>query len=173
MSISQTRDIADGLYVPYHTASRDHENGLVGTLAVNAEATGDGGGGVVVILLRTRREEFGFPLLWVPTQVTLTDNLATAVDVILTMEPAGNRRLNASMNQRVAMAQVQSANMGNLVDITIPIEGVDETQQNILQAEWETNTNAKTYHVHMFGPVYDLQMIARLGHIDPLVAGIR
>lgn len=173
MTVTQTQNVQNNGYVPYHTASRDYENGLVGTLAVNAEATGDGSGGVVNILLRMRREQFGFPLLYVPTQVTLVDNLATAVDVIAGFEPAGNRRLIANVNQRVAMVQVQSSNMGNLVDVTIPIEGIDNSLRDIFQAQWETNTDSKTYHLHMFGPVYDLQMIARMGHIDPLAAGIR
>lgn len=175
MTVTVTRNVSSGSdgYVPWHTASRDSNAGLVGTLAFNAEATGDSGGGTVKILLRMRREEFGFPILWVPTQVTTIDNLATAEDVIVTYETAGNRRLSTSFQQIVQMRQVLSTNAGAVENVVIPIEGVGPGQLDIMQAEWATNTDTKTYHLHMFGPVYDLQMLARLGQIDPIIAGLR
>lgn len=162
-----------GEYVPFHTAGRGGRNGLVGTLGVDAQATGDAGGGSVTLNLNMRREEFGFPILWVPTVVSLFDNLATAENVIGKFESAGNRRLDFGLRQIATMVQVGADNVGIIENVTVPIEGIGIASARVYQAFWASNVDTKAYHLHMFGAVFDLQVIARLGEIDLLAAGMR
>jgi len=174
VAVATTRFVnASGLYVPYHQARRATESGLVGTLDVDAEATGAAGGGEVSITIAMRREEFGFPLLWVPTKVSSRDNLAAAEEVAIFFISAGNRRLSDNVFEVLLAVRQGTTDAAVMENIAIPIEGVSETQQGVLGATWSTNTDTKTYHLHAFGPVYDLQLIARLGLVDPMLAGIR
>lgn len=173
MAIDQTRFVRDGFYTPYHSIGRGVGNGLVGTLQIDAEATGAAGGGIVVIRLKMKREEFGFPLIFIPTYVAVKDNLATAELVTLDYRAAGNRRMSSNVSEMITTLQNNNENAGLTTNTTIPIEGGDRTEQDIMTAVWETNTDTKTYHLHMFGPVFDLQVIARSGLVDPLLAGLR
>lgn len=174
MTVQVTRQVSDGLYVPYHQASRSVGNGLVGTLFVDAEAVGDSGGGSVSILLQMRREEFGFPLLWVPTLIAVQDNLATAEVVDMVYTAGGNRRALGPIGEAVVTVDgAAGLNRGQMTNVTLPIEGVALATASIMSADWASNVDTKIYHLHVFGPVYDLQLIARDGYIDDMAAGLR
>ena len=127
------------------------------------------------MLLRVKmaREEFGFPIIWVPTLIVVEDNLASAENVNVSFRSDGNKRLGSSINQVVVPVTVGTANIGLLDNTTIPIESAVDSDENILSATWATNTDGKTYHLHVFGPVFDAQVIARAGHVDMLLAGVR
>lgn len=174
MAVVQERNVSDvGLYVPYHATNRGQSNGLVGTLQVNAEATGTATGGAVTIQVNMRREEFGFPLIWVPTIITARDNLATAEGIFFQYSSVGNRRLNSSLTETVLALAVAGVNAAVMPNASVPIEGVDAVQAAVFEVLWATNTDTKIYHAHIFGPVYDLQVISRGGLIEPLLAGLR
>lgn len=175
MAVSTNVNVRDGIFTPYHQARRTLLNGLVGTLYVDAGSTGAAGGGTHGINIRMRREEFGFPILWVPTLIGVQDNLASAEVVELTYQGSGNRRLIAGAGLREAVTTVATAvgnNVGQMANVTLPIEGRGPDNA-ILSATWATNTDTKLYHLHVFGPVYDLQVISRLGYLDEVAAGLR
>lgn len=160
------------LYVPYHTVMRGGPDGMdpVGSLQVNAEATGDAGGGVVNIILSMLRQPFGFPILWAPTMVSATDNLASAEDVALSFSSG---RLITDMQQTITMvATANAGDLGNAKELGVSLEGRDAVV-TVATATWSTNTDTKSYHLHMFGPVYDLQLIALKGRISDIMAGLR
>ncbi len=174
MAVSTNRDVADGLFTPYHQRQRAEGNGLVGTLSVNAEATGAAGGGSVTIILRMRRREFGFPILWVPTLIQCQDNLGTPEPVTLNYLSAGNRQLTANLTEVITPIDAGDVqDVGHALNVSMPIEGNETSIDSILSMKWETNTDTKIYHMHVFGPVYDLQVVARQGYIDELMAGLR
>lgn len=173
MAVSTTTAVSGGLYVPFHQKSRGDGYTPVGTLYVDGGATGAAGGGTVSIAISMRALEFGFRLAWVITQMSISDNLGTAEVVELSYQAAGNRRINSA----IVFAQSTldaGAQDGALLEIgAIPIEGVSQTQGDVFKAQWQTNTDTKSYHLHAFGPVYDLELIAQSGRVPPLLAGIR
>lgn len=174
MAVSVTRSISAGLYTPYHAGvGRGAVNGLVGTLQLDAEATGAAGGGTVQIAVSMGREAFGFPLMLVPTFVGVQDNLAAAEVVRVDYRLEGNRRLQASVSTTLTTLRSGTNNAGTVENVSIPIEGVAIAEADILHAVWATNTDTKTYHLHVFAAVFDLQVIAREGLVDLLMAGVR
>ncbi len=176
MAVSTSVKVEDGLFVPFHTEVRGGLYGdkPVGTLYVDAGATGAAGGGSVQAIISMNVLEFGFRLLWLPLSMQLQDNLATPENVQLTYFAVDNRRLSAQVNDNVVMvASAVSTNLGIPGMPVLPIEGVGVGDGNVLRALWDTNTDAKVYHFHAFGPVYDLELMARQGEVSELLAGIR
>lgn len=172
MAVSTTVQMADQLYVPYHQEGRGEGNGLVGTLHVDAEATGAAGGGTVTVSLAMSREEFGFPLVFVPTYISAQDNLAAAEEVRLTYN-GENPRLSSSLADAILLVRTAATNQGVFNNASIPIEGNNIASGIVIQMQWITNTDTKVYHMHLFGPVFDLQVIAKNGFVDPMMAGLR
>ncbi len=177
MAVNQDRNMAQettARYVPWHTRGRGEGNGLVGTLSVDALATGDATGGTVAINLRMTREVFGFPMLFVPTIINTKDNLAAAEEVLFIYTPEGNGRLLSRLEEGVLALDAGGVNTAIMTNTSVPIEGVgSEANLDVFSVVWNTNTNSLAYHLHMFGPVYDLQVIAKLGILDQLAAGLR
>ncbi len=168
---------ANSAYVPYHIGQRggDEGNTPVGTLDVDAEATGAAGGGAVTLRIFLARQVFGFPMMWVPTIVSLLDNLSSAEVAVVRYGVTGNVRMTAGLEQAVTLvANSGTGNAGQTENVTIPIEPSTDSAQEVLQAIWDTNTDTKVYHMHVFGPVYDLQVLAENGaRVPNLMAGIR
>ncbi len=161
-----------GLYTPYHTRERGGADGLVGTLYVDGAAVGDATGGALTIQIRMRRQEFGFPLIWVPTVIVGSDNLAAAEAIQFSYDSTGNRRIDGGLVQTV-LAVRSIDNAAVMQNVSVPIEGVSDAQAVVFGTIWPSNTDTKVYHLHMFGPVFDLQVIARQGDVDVLLAGMR
>lgn len=174
MAVDTTVFVSAGLYVPYQTRYRGIGTGPVGTVYVDGTATGAAGGGTVTLSIAMRAIEFGFKVLWIPTQVSVRDTLASAEVVEFVFDAAGNLRLDSAVViPAVTVAMAQGGN-SVLLDIGgIPIEGVTQAQGNVLRAVWATNTDTKAYHVHAFGPVYDMESMAKSGVLPDLMAGIR
>ncbi len=172
MAILTTRFMSAGLYVPYHTEFRAMD-GLVGTVQIDAETVGDASGGTVTIAIAMTRDVFGFPTMVVPTQISASDILAAAEPVDITYRSQGNRRLSIAIGEVVVSLQGAIGNIAVANNVSIPIEGVDETERDILRAVWATNTNTFSYHLHVFAVVFDLQVVARGAGVHPLMAGIR
>ncbi len=176
MSVTADRSVADnGLFVPWRTAKRGGRDGgePVGTLSIDGGAVGDATAGTFALRITANREEFGFPGIFVPTHMTIRDNLASAEVVRLAYVTAGNERLNGDIEQHVlAIAGAAGLNVASFGNVGIPIEffGVNTV---IMQASWSTNTDTKVYHFHVFGYMFDAQIIAREGRIGELLAGIR
>lgn len=159
-------------YTPYHAGRRGGVLGSdpVGTLMINAEAVGAAGGGSVTVNITMLREAFGFPLMFVPTIVVMSDNLASAEDSTLTFD---SPRFVTALSQVVTkLSTTNVGNMGQVPNVAVNLEG-DATPRTIIQGVWDTNTDTKVYHIHAFGPVYDMQVIAARGYISDIIAGIR
>ncbi len=178
MAVSTNNDIGTlGRYVPYRTPERAGEDGgdPVGTLSIAATATGAAGGGTVTVVIRMRRTEFGFRLIWVPTYISVVDNLATAEVVLLgAFGNPNNERLAGAMRQSVLpLAGAGALNVGSFTQLGVAVEPETETISTVLTGEWSTNTDTKVYFVHAYGVCYDAEVIAREGRISELLAGLR
>lgn len=173
MSVSSETTVAAADYVPYHTASRGAPDGMVGFLSVDAEVTGAAGGGTAQVTLLAGREVLGFPWTWVPTNIGSQDNLATAEEVAFRYIAAGNRMLTTDIRETQLAIQSNVTNVAKKVDVALPIEPDSLVAVAIFVLNWPTNVDTKVYHLHMAGPVFDMQWIAKQGAISPLLAGIR
>lgn len=178
MAVSSTTSVqSDGLYVPFRNAQRGGPSGSdpVGTLFVNAEATGAAGGGTVTINITMRRQEFGFPIIWVPTYITTLDTLASVGKIVWSYLDTGNERLGASINEAVvAVATGLAINAGVVAERGVAIDPTGETALAVMSAIWDDNVDTKAYHVHVFGAVFDRQVMALSdGSVHDLLAGIR
>lgn len=176
MAITFTLNAEDGEFVPFHTAVRGGPEGMdpVGTLSVDGGGAGDSSGDPTDIQILFRATMFGFRALFIPTQMVVSDNLAAAEVVAVSYVLTGNRRVNGSLLENVVtIAGPQASNVGVAELAGLPIEGTDEVNRLALQATWSTNTNLKLYHLHVFGPVFDLEVVERHGQISELLSGIR
>ncbi len=164
MAISQNRSVSDGLYVPFR--GFDREAGPVGTLDVQAQATGDGGGGTVAINIQWNYIEFGFHPIWIPTMISVQDTLASAIPVEVLFRGLGNERIldfHAEIVVTVA-STFTTRNLGKVSDMGFTLEApldAKETLQTVMSAGWATNTNALLYEIHAYGVVYDAEALAR------------
>lgn len=174
MAVSTSTLVQNGLYVPYHSKYRGAHTTPVGTLYIDAGATGAAGGGTVTVAIAMRSQEFGFRLIWIPTHVSVRDNLATAEIVQFVIDANGNRRTSSAIVIPAVTVRDTSGENSILIDIgAIPLEGGSVAPADVLRAVWGTNTDTIGYHVHAFGPVYDLEQMAEIGDVPELMAGIR
>lgn len=174
MSVLQVRQLSDGLFVPYR--GFDREAGIVGTLSVDMEATGDAGGGTMVAQLNMNFLEFGFHPIWVPTRVGSADDQAAATNVLFTYSAAGNQRIQTDIDERKLAVIMNGVNRAQYDQLQIPIEPISGGGI-VMQGFWLANVDTKVYHIHAFGPVYDAEALARgktKGKTpDLLLAGVR
>ncbi len=174
MSVLTVREMGDQLYTPYR--GFDRGAGVVGTLHADFEATGDGSGGTIIVQLNMNFEEFGFHPIWVPTRVGSRDDQAAATDVLMTYLNTGNERLQTVVDERQLAVILNGVNRAEFDKLSIPIEPI-RGGGVVLQGFWLANVNAKVYHIHAFGPIYDAEALARgkkEGKApDMLLAGIR
>lgn len=176
MSVSSFITVENGLYVPFR--GFDREVGPVGTLCVDAQVIGDGSGGTATINLQMRREEFGFHVIWIPTRVSVVDDLAAAEEVFFSFRASGNERLNADISEAVLSIRVANGlNMGSFTNLGVAVETASTTIISVMQAGWLTNTNLKVYHLHAYGILYDDEALARGKRSgkapDQLMGGVR
>lgn len=176
MSVDQARSVeVNGLYTPYR--GFDRAEGPVGTLSIDAEATGDGSGGTMTVRVIMSRIEFGFHPIWVVTRLNTLDGLAAAEAVLMRFAEAGNERLNADFNDAVLAVRQGALNVANMEHLGLVIEPDAVTDANVLIADWATNTNSVGYHLHAYGVLFDAEALARrkaFGKgVDPLLSGIR
>lgn len=173
MAVDTTVFVANGLYTPFQTKKRGANGSPVGTLYVDVGAAGAAGGGTVTAALAMRRIEFGMVIAWIVTGMAVSDTLVTAEAVQLAFFRQGNVRLASEIVFSALPVAVSGQNAVGVEPMAVPIEGVNQTQADIFKAIWSTNTDTKGYHVHLFGPVYDLELIAKSGYVPDLLAGIR
>lgn len=174
MAVVATALVSDGVFTPFRTTKRGGEGGQdpVGTLYVDAGATGAAGGGTVLLTIAMSAVEFGFSLLWVPTLITISDNLAAAEDVQFGWQATGNDRISTFMATTVPMLRAAGINAGQQVQTGMLIDGFG-SDLAIMSVTWDTNTDTKIYHLHVFGPVYDGELLAKGDKIPELLAGLR
>lgn len=175
MAVVQTRNVGDGVFVPFRVPKRAGAVGdrPVGTLGVDSEAVGTATGGTVRIQLAMDLQEFGFPIIWVPTVISLSDNLASPI--VVTFGISGSMpRMQANLEEAVVLVATPglALNVGIVENVSIPMES-NAPGQEVMFAVWGTNTDTKIYHLHAFGPVYDAQVMANEGEVPDLVAGLR
>lgn len=172
VTVNTERFVSAGLYVPFRGAAR--EAGAVGTLYIDAEATGDGSGGIVQIHLNMSRIEFGFHPLWVPTHISTQDALASPEVVQVNWSETGNERQSAGLREHVLGITQSSINIAVFTQLGVIIEPNLQAGGRIMTANWATNTNSAAYHLHIFGPIYDGEFLARGKAGTPeLLAGLR
>lgn len=177
MTVTETVDVSTGLYVPFRTGRRAGWNGSqpVGTVSLDAEATGDSGGGKVSLSVSMPRFVFGFHPIWMITQIECLDNLAVAEVVFFRYVATGNERLQGNLGEaQLAVRHAAAANNVALFTIGgVPIEPDQLVAADVVLVEWSTNTDAKTYHLHVFGYLFDAEEIARGdGMIGERLAGL-
>lgn len=174
MSVSESFDIADGLYVPFrHT---DRGNGPVGTFHQLGFDVGDGSGGTVTVGFQMSRLNFGMHALLVVTRVAVRDDQAAADVVRLNFDADGNERLVTQVAEaKLTVRGEGSLNFGNFDFLTMLIEPDQEVATDVMSVAWITNTNAKTYIAAVYGIVYDAEAMALVKgrQMDDLLLGIR
>lgn len=144
----------------------------VGTFSINAEATGNTSGGYVRTQTGWTRDQLGFHALVVPTYISCIDTLGSAEDVVVTY--TGYNRRCTDMAVRVDMQAHGSSNYGAVQGSQIVLEseaGTDAAAQQFVRAEWQTNTNSATYHLHIYGVVYDAEKFYYNGHVTGPMLG--
>ncbi len=174
MSVATVVEMASQLYVPYR--GFDRGAGIVGTIAVDIQAVGDGSGGTILVQLNMNFVEFGFHGIWVPTRVGSRDDQAAATLVLLSYLAAGNQRLAADIDETQLAVILNGINRAQYDQLSVPIEPA-VSGGVVMQGFWLANVNAKVYHIHAFGPVYDAEALARNKRPgkapDLLLAGVR
>lgn len=175
MSVVGARNIASGTYVPFRGV--DRAVSPVATFSIDGTVTGDAGGGNATITMNMEYLEFGFHALFVPTRIATVDELATPEQVRLRYRREGNERLEAHIDQTVlGVAGVGSENHADFDRLGIIIEPT-RLGDIVLEVQWITNEDGDTYHMHMFGLMYDAEAMARAkspgSTIDALLSGIR
>lgn len=175
MAVTSTFNVGTaGLFRPFRTPERaDGGPEPVGTLHVPVNDVGDATGGAVTISIAMRRQEFGFHPLWIPTWANSRDNLATAEAVALGIEATGNERLAFVLEQAVLATARGSTNIARFDLNGVLIDPDSRVVSIVASFTWTTNTDTKIYRGQLFGPVYDGEVIARLGGINSLLAGLR
>lgn len=175
MAVETSFNFNRGTFVPFAQRSRGGESGAVGTVAIDEQITGAAGGGAATLNIDMGKTEFGFRILYVPTFIGVRDNLATAENVSFSWVATGNKRLpgTATFAQNIVSTQVSGVNLGLADTSGMLIEGREIADARILRFVWETNTDTKIYHVHVFGTAYDLEWIEKYGVIGPVLEGIR
>lgn len=178
MAVVQSRSINTpgvGLYVPFRTAMRGGESAgdPVGTLSVDAAATGTATGGNVDIVLSMSKLSFGFHPLFIPTHITTLDTLATAEVVTIAFDLRGSERMISSMHQaELALAGAATLNIASFRGEGLLIEPDDEGLDVVMNAAWTTNEDGKAYHLHVFGYMFDAELLARAGRLSGLLGGV-
>lgn len=178
MSVTASGALGDALFVPFRSARRGGEYGSdpVGSVFADLAVAGAAGGGTATITLSCAKIIFGFHPIFVPTYITTQDDLATPEEVLLIYDPAGNERLSAGNGPRESKLAV-AASGGNFVlfdAVGLLIEPSEEATTNVLDVVWSTNTDAKTYHLHVYGVLFDAEIMARSdSRLSELFMGIR
>lgn len=158
MSVVTVTQMADQLYVPFR--GFDREAGMVGTLSVDINVTGDASGGTILGQLNMNFLEFGFHPIWVPTRVGGRDNLATAEEILLSYLQAGNERIATDIDEGRLALTINGINRIQFEHLAVPIEPLSGGGL-VLQGFWLSNVDTKLYHIHAFGPIYDAEALAR------------
>lgn len=176
MALSVTRAVSAGLYVPFRGV--DREVSAVGTLSIDATATGDATGAPLTIVLSMGQIEFGFHAIWIPTRVVVLENNGAAQEVLFVYQTAGNQRIQGGLSEEITTrVTVDGDNVGNAEFLAVPIEPDSLAQANVFSARWAVNNDANIYELHMFGVLYDAEAIARGKRpgavIDTFMAGVR
>lgn len=176
MAVTTSVDMATGLFVPWRTAKRGGVDGgdPVGTLSLDASATGAAGGGTVTLTITAVDGSFGFHAIWVPTYIALQDNLAAAESPLFSWRAAGNARLDVNLFQTfLSIRGAGTDDVSVMQNATVPIEPDNRTATQVMQAIWATNTDTIVYHIHTFGVLFDAELLARAGRIPDILAGVR
>ncbi len=173
MAVSEATNVSAGKFTPFRTASRGGDGGgdPVATLHVDAQVTGDGSGGEASINIRMQETEFGFRPIWVTTLITSRDDLAAAEEVTFFFASAGNERLQGNMQQVELAVRSGSTNVATF-DRNLMIDPDQGVVTQVIGATWPTNTNAKVYHLHVFGFLFDSELVARSGRLSDLLGGL-
>lgn len=178
MAVTATGLFTGGLFVPFRTAKRGGRDGgdPVGSYYFDGGAVGAAGGGTVTIILAMQKEAFGFHPLFVPTHIDASDTLATAEEVQLIYDPAGNSRIAAGNGIRESVLAVAGSATNDVFFTAagIIVEPSEDVDTSVLAAVWKTNTDTKTYHFHIFGMLFDAEIMAREeSKISELLMGVR
>ncbi len=163
MSIDTTTTLATAaLYTPFRGVRR---SGVVGTLHARMGATGDGSGGTVAIQLSMVGDEFGFPLLFVPTLIGAES--PNQENPVLTYQ-AGIERIGGQGGEfeRVLIHSVGNARniaerAGSSPHISV-VFNPDQPAVEVLQVIWATNTTSGSYTVNLYAMCYDQQEMAKM-----------
>jgi len=144
---------------------------LVGTFSHDGALTGDASGGIIRLGVTMVRDLWGFPELLVIKAVAVSVNTDPGTSRV-GWKGAGNRRLNSAMF--ITLTPVVAGSDYNLPEFVMPnilIEPTDEGGQ-VLELVSSNNTDGTTYHLHLFGWVYDLARLAVSGDYQAVIESL-
>lgn len=170
MAIDQDRAFAPENFHRF-AGERDMKDGApVGTFSMDAEATGDSGGGTVQIIIQGTKDMFGFRAILIPTAVVYSA-VTDPGNALFTYTHTGNGHLQSA--SQIQMATDMVAVGGNyfapeFVLARVLVEPDKETNADLFQVKFDTNTDGTLYHLHVFGVVFDHERLSRVGKFDKL-----
>jgi len=160
MAVTGTQ--APFIWVPIPGVER-RQGGPVGTVSADAGANGDSSGGTVTCEISIANVvDFGFEALVLPTIVALEDTLSTAIPIRIGVSSA-NRRIGGGNDIRFVVTPVRVVSMQTgFISGPLPAMSINgPAQTTVLRALWETNENGVSYHLHVYGVVYNETEMAR------------
>lgn len=163
MSVTSTKEITAEDFVRFPRVGK--ETGLVGTFNLDIEDDGEAGGGF--LLLRANLASvntWGFQPIIVMTAVAVSVDTDPG-NVQISYENLGNRRgpLVPYSFDPVIVDSVAASPVG--LQMKVVVEPVFPDAQ-FISVKFGTNTDAKTYHLHGQGIVFDAEILARTGRYD-------
>lgn len=177
MSVTTSIAMGQGLFTPFPTLYRGGRDGSqpVGTLFVDATATGDSGGGVIVMNITGVRSQFGFRTAWIPLYIQASDDDGgVPKQFALGYRAEGNTRLSSTLTEVLSgVSDGTGLFAGPFQNTGILIESDSRTAAAVMRMQASVNTDGKVYHFHVYGPVYDRELLAKHGKLDELYTGVR
>lgn len=160
-----------GVFTRYRGVKRGiGQGGPVGTWMVDAGATGDSGGGSVKVNVQMEDIDFGFGAIVVPTLIGTRDSLVAAENVLIVFTTANERIHTGGIEDHIIQTRIGSQNRGSLDKVNVALSVDGPGPGTVMIAEWDTNTDTKEYHLHVYGVVYDEEAMARLAN-DLVISG--
>lgn len=144
-----------------------------GTYDQDVEVTGAAGGGTATLAARWVGNEWGFVPIMVIMAVTVQANTDPGF-VRVSYVDTGNRRLQGELTYAYDTVVVDGNHITpEYAFPKVPIEPRDGPSVDLfMRAVFDTNTDTKIYHMHIFGLVFDAEWMSRSGDYRELIQAI-
>ncbi len=145
----------------------------VGTYDHDFEGTGDGSGGTLTLSLSFDGTEWGFDPIIVITAVSVRIS-SDPTNVGIVYEVTGNRRLADDLG----FASGTVSNQGQFLnpEYVLPRIAIEPQKGQVtgvfLRALFDSNVNSAIYHFHVWGLVFDAEIMAASGDYREIVAAL-
>jgi len=170
MAVSNTERVGS---VDFRRFMGGRGSACVGTYDQDVEVTGASGGGTVTLSASWQGLEWGFRPIIVIMAVTGQAN-SDPGNVRISYVPTGNRRLQGELTYAYDMVAVG----GNFLtpEYAFPRVAVEprvgDNVDVFMRMIMDTNTDTTNYHMHLFGLVFDVELMGRMGRYQELIAAL-